>query len=92
MKDVSGALATQMLQPIKELPSTPELLTEALRAKPLCRIPVDQFVLDSLSATGHSDLQDAFTLRDHSCGIIAVGFSAAMWTTMGPVSSLHCCT
>ena len=85
-------LAARLLEPIRELPRTRDLLAAALRAKPLCKIPVEQFVLDSLSATGHSELQDAFTLRDHSCGIIATAFSYIMWTAMDQVSSLHCCT
>ena len=89
--DVSAMLATRMLEPIRELPRTRGLLAAALHAKPLCKIPVEQFVLDSLSATGHSEFRDAFTLSDHSCGIIAMGFSYIMWTAMDPVS-LHCCT
>ncbi len=92
MKDVSTKLAAKMLKPIRKLPSTPELLADALRAQPLCKIPVEQFVLDSLSARGCADFQDAFTLGDHSCGIIAMGFSSVMWTALGPVSSLHGCT
>ena len=92
MKDVSAKLAAKMLKPIRELPSTPELLADALRAQPLCKIPVDQFVLDSLSARGRADFQDEFTLRDHSCGVIATGFSSVMWTAMDPVSSLRCCS
>ena len=85
-------LAAQMLEPIRELPRTRNLLADALRAKPLCKIPVDQFVLDSLSATGHSEFRDAFTPRDPSCGIIATGFTSVMWKAMDPVSTLHCCT
>ncbi len=92
VKDVSAALAAQMLKPIKVLPSTPELLTEALRAQPLCKIPVDQFVLDSLNASGRAQFQDAFTLRDLSCGIIAASFTSIMWKNMDQVSSLRCCT
>ena len=76
MEDMSDLLAARMLEPIKELPSTPELLADALRAKPLCRIPVDESVLDSPSATRLADLQSAFTLRDQSCGILAAGFSS----------------
>ena len=81
-----------MLEPIKKLPSTPELLAAALRAKPLCRFPVEQCVLDLLSATGHAELQDAFTLRDQSCGSIAAGLSSVMWTSLSQVSSLQFCT
>ena len=92
MEDVSALLAAKLLEPIRELPSTGELLADALRAEPLCGIPVDQFVLDSLGATGRADLRAAFTLRDHSCGIIASAFDSVMWTAMDPVSSLHCCT
>lgn len=92
MEDTSAALAARMLEPINKLPSAPELLADALRAMPLCRIPVDQFVLKSLSATGHSDLQAAFTLRDQSCGIIATGFSSVMWTALIQVGTLQCCT
>ena len=92
VEDVSALLAAKLLEPIRKLPSTCELLADALRAKPLCGIPVDQFVLDSLGATGHADLRAAFTLRDHSCGIIASAFDSIMWKAMDPVSSLHCCT
>ena len=92
MKDVSAKLAAKLLKPIRELPSTRELLADALRAKPLCGVPVEQFVLDSLGATGRADLEAAFTLRDPSCGIIATGFTAVMWTALDLVSSLHCCT
>ena len=91
MEDTSDILAAQMLEPIKELPSTPELLADALRARPLCKIPVDQFVLDLLSATGRPELQAAFTLRDQSCAIIAAAFSSVVWTFPSHVSSLQCC-
>ena len=90
-EDASAALAERLLQPIRELPSTDQLLADALCAKPLCRIPVDQAILDSLSATGRPDLKAMFTLRDHSCDIIATAFSYVMRTSFGAVSSLHCC-
>ena len=91
MEDASAARAEQLLEPIWELPSTTQLLADALCAKPLCRVPDDQAILDSLTATGRPALKAVFTLRDHSCDIIATAFSYVMGTSLGTVSSLHCC-
>ena len=91
MEDASAARAEDLLEPILKLPSTTDLLDAALRAKPLCTIPVDQAILDSLTASGRPDLKAAFTLRDHSCDIIAMAFSYVLGTSLGAVSSLHCC-
>ena len=91
MEDASAARAEDLLDPIWKLPSTTDLLADALCAKPLCRIPVDQDILDSLSASGRPELKAAFMLRDHSCNIIATAFSYVMGTSLGPVSTSHCC-
>ena len=90
-REDSAALAARLLEPIRELPSTTDLLADALRAKPLCPIPVSQFVLDSLSATGRPELTAAFTLSDDSCALIANAFTYNMSPTLGKVSSLHRC-
>ena len=57
-----------------------------------CPIPVSQFILDALSATGRPELRAAFMLPDDSCALIANAFTYNMSTTMGKVSSLHCCS
>ena len=91
MEDASATRAEDLLEPIWKLPSTTDLLADALCANPLCRIPVDPDILDSLSATGRPELKAAFMLRDPSCNIIATAFSYVMGTSLGPVSTLHCC-